>query len=149
MSEMFARHSAKHQTKDKIAFLKESTLFKHWTMDQLVKLAYAMKKKQFSKGSAIVQQGERLENLWIIRDGVVRISHKVTPSNDIRSIGKSMDDSLNSRNRRGNAQQALCVDIADLGANDVIGLIESLDASIKKSQREVVALCTTEMFFLP
>jgi hypothetical protein len=38
MSEMFARHSAKHQTKDKISFLKETLLFKHWTMDQLGEL---------------------------------------------------------------------------------------------------------------
>ena len=39
MREMFARHAAKHQTKDKIALLRSSLLFKHWTMDQLVRMS--------------------------------------------------------------------------------------------------------------
>jgi hypothetical protein len=30
---MFARHAAKHQTKDKINFLKQCVLFNHWTME--------------------------------------------------------------------------------------------------------------------
>lgn len=32
--------------------------------------------------------------------------------------------------------------------NDVIGLIECLDESVKKSRREAVAMCSTELFFL-
>jgi len=139
MSEMFARHSAKHQTKDKINLLRGSSLFKHWTMDQLVKMAYAMKKKSFEKGATIVQQGERMEHLWVIKMGNIRISHKVIPPNTIQKGSKGTS----------RAKHPINVDIADLGAKDLIGLIESMEESAKKSQREAVALTRTETFFVP
>ena len=142
MSEMFARHSAKHQTKDKIAFLKESVLFKHWTVDQLAKMAYAMKKKQYSEGSVIIHQGERMEYLWIIKEGVVRVSHRVISNQGNYSIQKN--------NSYSDETSTLTVDLAYLGCCDCIGLIESLDDNVKKSQREAVALTSTvDFFFIP
>jgi len=147
MSEMFARHSEKHHTKEKMDSLRKSVLFKHWPMDQIVKVAYAMKKKQFDKGSTIIQQGDRLEYLWIIREGAVRVSHRVPPPNDFR--GRDVLFSSSGKFNLGKEQQGISVEIANLGTNDVIGLIESLEPTARKSTREVVASCNTEMFFLP
>ena len=147
MSEMFSRHSSKHQTKNKISLLKESSLFKHWSITQLVKMAYAMKKKQYGKGNEIIRQGERMEYVWMIKEGAVRISHIVNTNkggkhSTRKNIPMLVDETATSESR-------LVVDIADLGRNDCIGLVESVDENVKKSQREVVALCQTELFFLP
>ncbi len=147
MSEMFARHSEKHHTKEKIDSLKKSILFKHWPMDQIVKVAYAMKKKQFEKGSTVIQQGDRVDCLWIIRDGVVRVSHRVPSPYDLR--GRDILFNQSGKLKDGKDQSESSIEIANLGRNDVIGLIESLEPAVRKSTREVVALCDTEMFFLP
>ena len=145
MSEIFARHSAKHQTKDKIGFLKESLLFKHWTMDQLVKMAYSMKKKDYPKGSEVVRQGERMEYVWLVKEGMVRISHKVHSSQGRRPKSGRLQVDENNDVSSG---QSLTVDVADLGQHDCIGLVESLDEK-KKSQREATTLCSSEFFFVP
>lgn len=146
MSHMFARDSAKHQTKDKLNLLKGSPPFQHWSMDQLVKLAYAMKKKSFEKGSVIIQQGERMENLWIIQEGRVRISHNVIPPSSIDTIQQG----IRSGGRK-QPKEPITVDVANLGANDAIGLVESIEESIslKKSNRNAIALVATEVFFVP
>lgn len=142
MKEMFARHSAKHQTKDKISFLKKSVLFKHWTMDQLVKLGYAMKKKELPKDSTVIRQGERMEYCWFIKEGAVRISHRVNSKQ--RKKLTYADGQVEA------PEQSLTVDIADLGPFDCIGLVESMDENAKKSQRDAVTLSpTTDLFFLP
>ena len=145
MSEIFARHSAKHQTKDKIGFLKESLLFKHWTMDQLVKMAYSMKKKEYPKGSDVVRQGERMEYVWLIKEGMVRISHKVHSSQGRRSKSGRLQQTDENNDGSG---QSLTVDISDLGPHDCIGLVECLDEK-KKSQREAITLYSSEFFFVP
>lgn len=133
LSEMIGRDSSKHQTKDKIQLLKSSLLFRHWTMDKLVKLAYMMKKKYFEKGATIVPQGERMEHFFIINNGKVRIV--------IKGV----------RNGRKKEQAAVTVDIADLRQRDVIGLIEVFNSSSSssKSPREAVALTETEVFYVP
>lgn len=56
MEEMFALHASKNQTKEKIKFLKKSFLFSSWSMDQLVKLAYSMKRKEFARGHVLAKQ---------------------------------------------------------------------------------------------
>jgi len=146
MDEMFARDSAKHQTKDKLNLLKGSPPFQHWSMDQLVKLAYAMKKKSFEKGSVIVQQGDRMENLWIIQEGRVRISHNVIPPSSIDTIQQGIRNG-----GRKQPKEPITVDVANLGANDAIGLVESIEESItlKKSNRNAIAMVATEVFFVP
>jgi len=53
MSEMYSLHASKNNTKDKITFLKRSFLFASWSMDHLVKMAYAMKKKEFMRGEQV------------------------------------------------------------------------------------------------
>jgi len=146
LNDMFARDAAKHQTKDKLNLLKGSPPFQHWSMDQLVKLAYAMKKKSFEKGSVIVQQGERMENLWIIQEGRVRISHNVIPPSSIDTIQQGIRNG-----GRKQPKEPITVDIANLGANDAIGLVESIEESItlKKSNRNAIAMVATEVFFVP
>jgi len=69
MSEMYALHASKNQTKDKIKFLKRSFLFNSWSMDELVKLAYALKKKEFSRGENLAKQGDRSESVYLIIKG--------------------------------------------------------------------------------
>jgi hypothetical protein len=49
MSQMYALHASKNQTKDKIKFLKMCFLFNNWSMDELVRMAYAMKKREVGK----------------------------------------------------------------------------------------------------
>ena len=148
MSEVFSRHSSKHQTKDKISLLKESSLFKHWSMSQLVKMAYAMKKKQYGKGSEVIRQGKRMEYVWMIKEGAVRVSHVVnTNKGGKHSTRKSIPVLVDEPD--ATSESRLKVDIADLGINDCIGLVESVDDTVKKSSREVVTLCQTELFFLP
>jgi CRP-like cAMP-binding protein len=142
---MFARHAAKHQTKDKINFLKQCVLFNHWTMDQLVKMAYAMKKKHFDPGAEVVRQGERVEYCWLINEGVVRISHRVNASKGSKSKERSLYVDVSD----DMPEQSITVDIADLRANDCIGLIESMDEQTRKSQRDAVTLCSAELYFLP
>ena len=74
MQEMFPRHTKKHQTNDKIAFLKKSIIFGHWPMDQLVKMAYAMKQKVYQKGIVLARQGNRADFVSIVRKGKIKIS---------------------------------------------------------------------------
>ena len=115
-------------------------------MDQLVKLAYAMKKKSFDTGSTIIQQGERMDHLWIVKSGLVKLSRKLV-------IQPYSIDQRGMRNRvsigNGKPKQSIVVDIADIGATDAIGLIESMEESVIKSQRDAVAVAMTEMFFVP
>jgi hypothetical protein len=107
-------------------------------------MAYAMKKKQYNKGSDVVRQGERMEYVWLIKSGVVRISHNVNSTQSIqRSISSSIVD------EKDGTSEVLTVDIADLGALDCIGLVESMDENTKKSQRDAITLSSAELFFLP
>ena len=131
-----------------LSLLKSSLPFKHWSMDMLVKLAYAMKKKVFDTGNVIIQQGDRIEHLWIIADGKVRISHNVIPPSSIDTL-RSGGSNVRGRNRQ--PKQPITVDVADLFERDCIGLIESMEESTttKKSERDAIAMCTTEMFFVP
>lgn len=84
--------------------------------------------------------------------------HRVVPSNHgmnsmRKCVIKNAAVDLNSEcdygmKREEQKQPPISVDPADLGKNDVIGLIECLDESVKKSRREAVAMCSTELFFL-
>jgi len=62
MSEMYALHASKNQTKDKINLLKKNFLFMSWSIDQLVKLAYGMKKRVYKKNESIVLQGGKSDH---------------------------------------------------------------------------------------
>jgi CRP-like cAMP-binding protein len=73
MREMYALHASKNKTKEKINFLKKSFLFSTWSMDQLVKLAYAIKKRDFEKGGLLAKQGDRADNIFMVIKGKIRV----------------------------------------------------------------------------
>jgi hypothetical protein len=72
MSEMYALHASKNQTKHKIKFLKMCFLFNTWSMDELVRMAYAMKRKEIVKNGALVKQGDKAEYVFLVIKGKVR-----------------------------------------------------------------------------
>ena len=128
MSEMYSLHASKNNTKDKITFLKRSFLFASWSMDHLVKMAYAMKKKEFMRGEQVsraahpaeedqtrhlltkkqkncpqlIRQGERAEQIYLLKKGKIKISimSVVKLENDVGKL-------VGTTNRT--------VDIAELG----------------------------------
>ena len=155
MKELFPRHAAKHLTKEKLDLLRSSFLFQHWTTDQLIKLAYAMKKKSYTDGAVIASEGEHIEFLYIIQRGRVMVRSAVkggaTISNNKSSTSKrpldSAQDSNNNKNIPSESPQN--VDIAILGDGDVIGLVEAATKSKKMRRTIVAATETTDTFVVP
>ena len=115
---------------------------------QLLNVAYNMKKKSFERGEKIVEQGERMESAWLIKEGSVRISHKVVPPNSFEEIQQGLSNGKRAGGRT-ELKQVVSIDLADLGTSDIVGLVELLDESAKKSQREVIAVTNTDMFHVP
>ena len=74
-------------TRDKIDLIQP--IFRHWAMDRLVELACAMKKKSFEGGDKIVRQGERVDHVWMIKNGIVRILHNMLPPTRIEARDKA------------------------------------------------------------
>jgi hypothetical protein len=147
VSEMIARHAVMHQTRDKIYLLASSPLFRHCRMDQLIELAYAMRKKSFEGGEAIVRQGERVDHVWMIKNGIVRILHNVLPPTRSEGIVQGM---CNDAHKRRQLKAPISVYIVDLRAREVIDLTECIEeSSTRMSQAEAVALTKTEVFFVP
>jgi len=110
LKEMFGRDISKHQTKEKVDFLKSSFIFKEWSVDQLVFLSYEMKKYEISAGTSIVCEGSRAENVFIIKCGKVQISVKVQRN------GRHQQKNIGTK-----------IEIATLGANDLFGIVEALN----------------------
>ena len=126
LKEMFGRDIGKHQTKEKVDFLKSSFLFSMWSVDQLVEMSYGMKKQEFSPGSLLVREGERAENILIIKKGQIRVS--IDTKKDIKSAN---GDTL--------------VEVAMLGESDLFGIVEAFQ-NIKKMKRSATALTAVEVF---
>ena len=116
----------------KIEFLKESLLFSHWPMDELVKLAYAMRKKIYSKGSIILRQGDRVDYILILKKGNVKIIHKMSKqkSNKLIHFDVKGDSKINSSTNSSGLHEVI-VDIAELGPHDLIGVVEAMTNSKK------------------
>ena len=128
LAEMFGRDINKHQTKEKVDFLKSSFVFSVWSVDQLVFLSYEMRKLDFSAGHLIVEQGDKNETIWIIKSGSVQISVKV-------------------EKRGTKSPKKKLVDIATLSANDVFGIVEALDGS-SKMRCNVKSISDVELFVI-
>jgi len=136
MTCMFARHASRNQTKDKIAFLKSSFLFNQWSMDQLVLMAYSMKKVPYEKGSRIVREGDRVDQIWIIRKGKMMIS----------VAGKDTTHPLRSFTSKDQKKYGT-IEIAELSSSDIFGLIEVV-SGIKKMKRSATAVTPIEAFII-
>ena len=134
MSEMYSLHASKNNTKEKITFLRRSFLFASWSMDHLVKMAYAMKKKDFVRGEQLCRQGDRAELIFLIKKGKCKVSimSVVKLENDVGKL-------VGTTNR--------AVDIAELGENDIFGLVESYGGS-KKMKRTAAAASPLEVYVM-
>ncbi|GMH68873.1 hypothetical protein TrST_g3172 [Triparma strigata] len=132
MREMYALHASKNKTKEKINFLKKSFLFSTWSMDQLVKLAYAIKRKDFEKGGLLAKQGDRADNIFMVIKGKIRVQ--------ISSESHLTDD----HGSKVGVTNKL-VEIAELGENDIFGLVEGFDNK-RKMKRTGLAVVATEVY---
>ncbi|GMH79333.1 hypothetical protein TL16_g08108 [Triparma laevis f. inornata] len=132
MREMYALHASKNKTKEKINFLKKSFLFSTWSIDQLVKLAYAIKRKDYEKGDLLAKQGDRVENIFMVIKGKVRVQiSSETHLVDAHGSKVGITNKL--------------VEIAELGENDIFGLVEGFDNK-RKMKRTGVAVVATEVY---
>jgi len=134
MEELYSRHSSKHLTKEKIAFLKSSILFSGWPMEDLVKMAYSMKKKTYERGTTIATQGEYFENVILLKSGVLSVRIRIARN------GPSTKSSNCNENE-------IKVDIAELKENDIFGLVEVIENS-KKMKREAFASTSIDAFVI-
>jgi CRP-like cAMP-binding protein len=164
MKELFPRHAAKHSTKEKLDFLRSSFLFQHWTADQLIKLAYAMKKKTFADGTVIAREGDHVECIYMIRRGRVKLQSAIKGGNSSRNFPKQ--NTRNARTRQlGYKKRPLGaidgeegtittsetlqgIDIAFLGDGEMLGLVEAATKS-KKMRRTIITTKCTDMFVVP
>ena len=138
MNLMFARHASRNQTKDKIAFLKASFLFNQWSMDQLVNMAYSMKKVLYEKGSKVADEGDRVDQVWIVRKGRIMVN--------ITGKDSSKSSSVNIKFQR-NSYAKQDIEIAELGSSDIFGLVEIISGH-KKMKRTAIAITPLEVFLI-
>lgn len=108
-------------------------------MDELVKMAYAMKKKVYCKGGIIFSQGDRSECVAIVKKGKISIVQKMT--NHENKKGST------ATHLKGKASNDIAVHIAELSAHDMVGIVE-LCKGFKKMKREVSALTPVEVFLI-
>lgn len=131
----------------KIQFLKASLLFNEWPMDELVKLAYAMRKKLYSKGSVILSQGDRVDSIAIVKKGTVKIIHKMTKQRKTKMLhSEGRKDSL-LPNKITSESVEIAIDIAETGPHDLVGIVEAMTNS-KKMRNEALAQNQVEIFFI-
>ena len=152
--------AAKHLTKEKLDLLRSSFLFQYWTIDQLIKLAYATKKKTYTEGTVIAtSEGEHIEFLCIIQRGRVMVRSAVkggsATSSNKSSTGtgstnyehKRPLDIARGSNNNIPSETPQNVDIAILGDGDVIGLVEAHRAKRCEEpllqQKSPMSLCTS------
>ena len=160
MSELFPRHAAKHSTRDKLDFLRSSFLFRHWTADQLIKLAYAMKKKTYAEGTVVVREGEEhFEFVYFIRKGRVKVQSAIkggtckngtSMSYKKRQFCAIHGEEIANKNNfsETGTETERGIDIAILGSGEMVGLVEIATKS-KKMRRTVIATKRTDVFVVP
>jgi CRP-like cAMP-binding protein len=112
-------------------------------MDELVKMAYAMKKKAYSKGTIIFKQGERSEFIAIVKKGRISVVQKMTNHENKKGIVTLS----NAKYVKTKSSSDLIVHIAELGAHDMFGIVE-LYRGFKKMKREALALTPVEVFLI-
>ncbi|GMI36981.1 hypothetical protein TrCOL_g2519 [Triparma columacea] len=126
MSEMYALHASKNQTKHKIKFLKMCFLFNTWSMDELVRMAYAMKRKEIVKNGALVKQGDKAEYVFLVIKGKVKLS-----INSEATLKNASGEKIGTANKM--------VEIAELSEGDIVGLVEAFDGK-KTMERSIHAI---------
>ena len=97
-------------------------------------MAYAMKKKSYSKGTQISKQGNRVEIVVMIMKGRIKIVQKLNKGSKKTA---TLSDETNP--------DEIVVEIAELGCNDMFGIVEVL-GNLKKMKREATASSTVDAF---
>jgi CRP-like cAMP-binding protein len=65
-------HQATHNLDDRIAWLKNTDHFSVWNHHRLAHFAYALKEKNFNRGDIVVREGDSVQQLIMLRSGVVQ-----------------------------------------------------------------------------
>ena len=97
-------------------------------------MAYAMKKRTYSKGIPIAKQGDRVEVAVMIVKGSLKI---VQTRNKGAKKSASLTDNYSS--------DEIVVEIADLGCNDIFGIVEIM-GNLKKMRTAAIASTPVEAF---
>jgi signal-transduction protein with cAMP-binding, CBS, and nucleotidyltransferase domain len=103
-------------------------------MEDLVKMAYSMKKKTYERGTTIATQGEYFENVILLKSGVLTVRIRITKN------GSSTKSSNSNENE-------IKVEIAEIKENDIFGLVEVIENS-KKMKREAFATTSIDAFVI-
>ena len=132
MKEMYALHASKNQMNIKVAFLKKSFLFSQWSNDQIVKLAYQIKKREMVKGDVLAKQGNSVNVIFLIIKGRIKI--QVSSETTLKDGGGAKVGITNK-----------LVEIAELGENDIFGLVEAVENK-RKMKRTGLCVHSGEVF---
>ncbi len=97
-------------------------------------MAYAMKKKSYSKGTHISKQGDRVEIVLMIIKGTLKIVQKLNKGSKKAAI---LSDETNT--------DEIVVEIAELESNDMFGIVEVL-GNLKKMKREAITSSTVDAY---
>ena len=118
-------------------------------MDELVKLAYSMRKKSYNKGSLILKQGDRVDSVAILKKGSVKIVHKMNKQRANKSLPyNGRKESIISNSSKAAVETVeVSVDIAEVGPSDLLAVVEAMINS-KKMRNNVFAQNPTEAFFV-
>lgn len=134
---------------NQIEYLKGSLLFNEWPMDELVKLAYSMRKKSYNKGSLILKQGDRVDSVALLKKGSAKIVHKMNKQRSNKSLPyNGRKESIISNSSKAAVETIeVSVDIAEVGPSDLLGVVEAMINS-KKMRNDAFAQNPTEAFFV-
>ena len=161
MKEMFALHASKNQMNSKVAFLKKSFLFSQWSNDQIVKLAYQIKKREMAKGDVLAKQGDSSNVIFLIIKGRIKVRGGKRRAGMARvllltprsvQIQVSSESVLKDSDGSKVGVTTKVVEIAELGENDIFGLVETYENKRKMMrtgmcvQSGEVFICTMSQF---
>lgn len=122
----------KQQRLDLVTFLQGQPLFENFTKGSLMKLSYCFEEKTYKKRQIIFEEGAKIDFLYLIKEGEVKISKKILMTKvDHENRGKYKD--LLNKKFSQNAQ------ISVLEHNEFLGLYD-----IEKGIYENTAVCASK-----
>jgi CRP-like cAMP-binding protein len=107
-----------------------------------------MRKKDYSKGSIILRQGDRVDSIALVKKGAVKIVHKMTKQRTNKLLHlENRRDSVNVSSQTSSEPVEITVDIAEIGPHDLIGVVEAM-TNAKKMRNEAYAQSQLEVFYI-
>lgn len=101
-----------------------------------------MKKRTYSKGIPIAKQGDRVEVAVMIVKGSLKI---VQTRNKGAKKSASLTDNTSAPLTDNYSSDEIVVEIADLGCNDIFGIVEIM-GNLKKMRTAAIASTPVEAF---